>query len=333
MNASADSALFPSIEARKTGMLQVDELHTLYWEESGNPDGIPVVYVHGGPGGGSSPEKRRWFDPDSYRIILFDQRAAFRSTPLGEVRNNTTQLLVSDMEVLRKMLGIEKWLIAGGSWGTTLSLAYGQTHPERCLGFVLRGIFLGTPQEIDWFLHGMCHFFPKAHKDFMGWIPAEERSDILAAYEKRLFCDDYETRMAAARMWFKYTESCSLLRHDPQLVEEAAKNDPIVYGVGRLDAFYFRNHMFLEADQLIENLTRIAHLPLMIVQGGHDVIATPQAAYRVHRAWPGSVLHIAHDAGHSPSEPGIRTKVIQALEQFKRDRKFDAVQLQASGPV
>jgi len=333
MDASPDLSFFPPIEPRHTGKLPVDELHTLYWEECGNPDGIPVVYVHGGPGGGSSPDKRQWFDPDSYRIILFDQRAAFRSTPLGEMRNNTTQLLVDDMEVLRKLLGIDKWLVAGGSWGTTLSLAYGQTYPDACLGFILRGIFLGTPREIEWFLYGMRRFFPKAHSDFVEWVPEQERNDILTAYEKRLFSDDPELRMAAARMWFKYTESCSLLRHDPALVEEAAKNDPVVYGTGRLDASYFRNNMFLSPDQLVANVGRIAHLPVMIVQGGHDVIAPPESAYRVHKAWPGSVLHIVADAGHSPAESGIRRKLIQALEQFKREQRFDAAVLEASGPV
>jgi len=333
MDASPDLAMFPPLEARQTGMLPVDELHTLYWEESGNPEGIPVVYVHGGPGGGSSPDKRQWFDPDAYRIILFDQRAAYRSTPLGDVRKNTTQLLVADMEVLRKMLGIDKWLVTGGSWGTTLSLAYGQAHPQACLGFVLRGVFLGTPYEIDFFLYGMRRFFPKAHFDFIKWLPEDERKDILSAYEKRLFGDDAEERMRAARMWFKYSEACSLLRHDPTLVEEAAKNDEVVYGTGRLDPFYFRNHMFLETNQLVANIGRIAHLPLMIVQGGHDVIAPPEAAYLVHQAWSGSVLHIVPDAGHSPSEPGIRRKVIEATEYFKRHEKFDAQALQASGPV
>lgn len=333
MDATSDFPMFPPIEARRTGMLPVDDLHTLYWEESGNPDGIPVVYVHGGPGGGASPEKRQWFDPDAYRIILFDQRAAYRSTPLGEVRANTTQHLVEDMEVLRKMLEIDEWLIAGGSWGTTLSLAYGQTHPDACLGFILRGVFLGTQDEINWFFDGMRRFYPKAHADFVCWVPEEERQDVLTAYEKRLFCDDAERRMETARMWFKYSEACSLLRHDPELVEEASKNDNVAYGTGRLDAFYFRNQMFLEPDQLLANMGRITHLPLMIVQGGHDVIAPPEAAYRLHRAWRGSVLHIAADAGHSPSEPGIRRKAIQALEQFKRDKRFDAATLTASGPV
>ncbi|HEY8607758.1 MAG TPA: prolyl aminopeptidase [Noviherbaspirillum sp.] len=333
MDAPADYTLFPPIEPRRTGRLQADALHNLYWEESGNPEGIPVVYVHGGPGGGSSPEKRQWFDPDAYRIILFDQRGAFRSTPLAEVRDNTTALLVDDMEALRKTLGVDKWLVAGGSWGTTLSLAYGQAHPDACLGFVLRGIFLGSQAEIDWFLHGMGHFFPQAYADFLQWIPEQERDDILTAYERRLFGDDEAARMEAARYWFKYTEGCSLLKHDPALVAESAKDDTVVYGVGRLDAYYFRNRMFLETDQLINGIHRIAHLPAVIVQGGHDVIAPPSAAYRIHQAWPGSVLHIAHDAGHSPSEPGIRTKVMQAIEMFKREGRFDAVRLGASGPV
>jgi proline iminopeptidase len=333
MDAPPDFPMFPPIEPRRTGMLPVDGLHTLYWEESGNPDGIPVVYVHGGPGGGSSPEKRQWYDPDAYRIILFDQRAAFRSTPLGEVRDNTTQLLVEDMEKLRKMLGIEKWLVTGGSWGTTLSLAYGQAHPDSCLGFVLRGIFLGTPDEIDWYLYGMRRFFPKANADFMEAVPEQERSDILSAYEKRLFADDPDSRMAAAKSWFRYAEACSLLAYDPQVVESALENEPVAYSTGRLDAFYFRNDMFLAADQLIAGIARIAHLPVMIVQGGHDTIAPPESAYRVHRAWPGSVLHIVPAAGHSPSEPGLRMKIIQALEYFKRHRRFDAAALDASGPV
>ncbi|WP_119154127.1 prolyl aminopeptidase [Caldimonas tepidiphila] len=322
MDAPLDYPMFPPIEPIRTGLLPVDGLHTLYWEESGNPEGIPVVYVHGGPGGGSSPDKRQWFDPDSYRIILFDQRGAFRATPLAEVQGNTTQLLVEDMEALRKMLGIEKWLLAGGSWGTTLSVAYAQKYPDACLGLILRGIFLGTSQEIEWFLHGMRKFFPKAHEDFVGWIPEQERDDVLSAYEKRLFGEDPDRRMDAARKWFKYTESTSLLRHDPELVEEAAKNDVVVYGTGRLDAFYFRNKMFLDDDQLVKNMPSISHLPAMIVQGGHDVIAPPESAYRLHRAWPGSVLRMVPDAGHSPSEPGIRCELIQALERFKRQGNF-----------
>lgn len=333
MDASPKFGFFPSIEPRRMSMLPLDDLHTMYWEECGNPDGIPVVYVHGGPGSGSPPDKRRWFDPDAYRIILFDQRGALRSTPLAEVERNTTQLLVEDMEALRRMLGIDKWLVTGGSWGTALSMAYGQAYPDACLGFVLRGIFLGSEDEIDWFLHGTRRFFPKAHDEFTDWIPHPERHDILTAYEKRLFGTAADVRMEAARRWYRYVSACSLLRHTPELVEEALKNDTVVYGTSRLDAFYFRNGMFLEPGQLIRDINRISHLPVAIIQGGHDVIATPYAAYRVHRAWPGSVLHIVPDAGHSSSEPGIRSKVIEVLEYFKRNKRFDGAALQASGPV
>jgi proline iminopeptidase len=325
MEAASDFSLFPPLEARRTGMLAVDPPHALYWEESGNPDGIPVVYVHGGPGGGASPEKRCWFDPDAYRIILFDQRGAFRSTPLAEVQANTTQLLVEDMEKLRKMLGVERWLLAGGSWGTTLALAYGQTYPDACLGFLLRGIFLGGQAEIDWFLYHMGNFYPWAYDEFINWLPASERSDLLSAYEQRLFGDDADLRMAAARRWFRYTESCSLMRYDPELVEQSSKNDTVVIGVGRLDAFYFRNRMFLPENGLLQALGKIDHLPLMIIQGGHDVIAPPVAAYRLHRMWRNSILHLVPDAGHAPSEPGIRIAAIQALEQFKRQMRFTSL--------
>lgn len=322
MNDTQEPQLFPPIEPYRSGMLPVDDLHALYWEESGNPDGVPVVYVHGGPGGGASPEKRQWFDPSHYRIVLYDQRAAFRSTPLGETRANTTALLVQDMEALRRMLGIDRWLVTGGSWGTTLSLAYGQTHPEACLGFVLRGVFLGSAKEIAWFLNGMGLFYPKAHDDFVSWIPGDERSDVLAAYEKDLFGEDRAVQMKAAGRWFKYSEYCATLEPDPQATEEALKNERVVYGTGRLDAFYFRNKMFLEEGQLLAGMHRIAHLPAMIVQGGHDVITPPEAAYRLHHAWSGSVLQVVADAGHAPSAPGIRQRVLQAIRQFSREQRF-----------
>lgn len=199
MDKAQELQLFPPIEPYRSGMLRVDELHTLSWEESGNPYGLPVVYLHGGPGGGASPEKRQWFDPAVYRIMLFDQRAAFRSTPLSKTRRNTTQLLIEDIEALRAMLGIDRWLVTGGSWGTTLALAYGQAYPEVCLGFVLRGIFLGSASEIAWFIDGMGRFYPNAHDDFVSWIPEQERADTLVANEKKLFCDNHAVQMAFAR--------------------------------------------------------------------------------------------------------------------------------------
>ena len=322
MNARQDLPLFTPIEPYRTGSLQVDALHTLYWEESGNPEGVPVVYLHGGPGSGAPPQKRQWFDPAYYRIVLLDQRGAHRSTPLGECRANTTQLLVQDLETLRRMLGIERWLVTGGSWGTLLALAYGQAYPDACLGFALRGVLLGSAEEIDWYLNGMRLFYPQAHERFSAWIPEGERDDLLAAYEKRLFADAPAVRMEIARRWYRYSEDCALLAHDPQFVEEALKQNSVVYSTARLHAHYFRHRMFLEPGQLIGNMDRIAHLPAAIVQGGHDVITPPQAAYRLHRAWPASVLHIIPDAGHAPSEPGIRVRLMQALEQFRREGVF-----------
>ncbi|WP_434680498.1 prolyl aminopeptidase [Pseudomonas sp. R1-18] len=317
-------SLFDPIEApRRSGMLAVSDLHQLYWEENGNPDGVPVVYLHGGPGEGAPPSKRSFWDPEYYRIVLFDQRGSLRSTPLAELRDNTTQALVQDIEKLREHLGIDRWLITGGSWGTTLALAYGEAHPQRCLGFLLRGIFLGTEDEIDWFMHGMRRFFPRAHEDFVNYIPEQERSDVLEAYLRRLTDADPAVYMEAARSWVRYTASCALLRHNPEGVEEQAADDQVTIGMGRLDAWYFKNRLFLEEDQLIQNISAIQHLPCKIIQGGHDMIATPNSAFRLHKAWPGSVLVVVEDAGHSPSEPGLVSALIEATEQFKRQGGFD----------
>jgi proline iminopeptidase len=315
--------LFPPIEnARRSGMLEVDPLHTLYWEESGNPNGVPVIYLHGGPGEGAPPAKRQFWDPDFYRIVLFDQRGALRSTPLAELRDNNTQALVSDIERLRNHLGIARWLVTGGSWGTTLALAYGEAHPQRCLGFILRSVFLGTEDEINWYVHGMRRFFPRAHEDFVNFIPENERTDLLQAYLDRMTGDDEKTKIEAIRCWVRYSASCSLLRHDPQTVEAQASDDQTAVGMGRLDAWYFKNRLVLEEDQLIQNLEKIGHLPCKIIQGSHDMIATPNSAYRLHKAWPGSVLTMVEDAGHAPSEAGTTSALIEATEQFKASGNF-----------
>lgn len=303
-------------------MLPVDELHTLYWEECGNPQGVPVLFLHGGPGGGTSPRHRRFFDPAHYRIVLFDQRGAGQSTPLGEYRNNTTPLLIEDIERIRVMLGIEQWLVFGGSWGSTLALAYGEAHPERCLGFVLRGIFLCTQAEIDWFMHGMRWFFPEVHAQFVAPIPEEERSDLLRAYEKRLFSDDPEAYLPAARTWSRYEGSCLFLRPDAQAVEDAS-SDVVSLGIGRLEAHYFLHHGFMQEDQLIRNIDRIRHLPAVIVQGRYDVVCPPATAYRLHQAWPQAKLHVVADAGHAAVEPGIAAALVAATEQFRMRRAFD----------
>ncbi|MES2901464.1 MAG: prolyl aminopeptidase [Pseudomonadota bacterium] len=313
------SALFPPILPNRQGMLAVDELHTLYWEEVGNPDGVPVIFLHGGPGAGLSPQHRRFFDPAHYRIILFDQRGAGKSTPLGEWRNNTTQLLVADIETLRRKFGVDKWLVFGGSWGSTLALAYGQAHPERCLGFVLRGIFLCTPAEVDWFLHGVQWFYPELYDEFVAPIPEHERADLLQAYTSRMLSDDPAVYWPAARAWSRFEGRRVFLLPQP---DEPA-SDTLDLGVGRLESHYMANHGFLEPDQLVRDAGRIAHLPGVIVQGRYDVICPPLSAHRLHRAWPGSVLKMIPDAGHGALESGIARALVAATEQFKRHGHFE----------
>lgn len=316
-----DKALFPPLEPYRKGSLPVDELHTLYWEECGNPQGIPVVFLHGGPGGGLSPLHRRFFDPQQYRIVLFDQRGAGRSTPLGEVRHNTTPLLLQDMEQLRTLLGIEQWLLFGGSWGSTLALAYGQAYPQRCTGFILRGIFLCTPAELHWFLYGMRNFFPEAHASFVAAIPAEERVDLLAAYCKRLFDHDSDLSAVAARAWAHYEGQCLHLLPPAPTVQDFDADAKCV-ALGRLEAHYFLHQGFLADDQLIRGMAAIAHLPAVLVQGRYDVVCPPVSAHRLHQAWPGSVLKIIADAGHAALEPGTAEALVAATEQFKIARAF-----------
>ena len=311
------SPVYPPIEPYRTGRLPVDAVHTLYWEECGNPHGVPVLFLHGGPGAGLSPKHRQFFDPAYYRIVLFDQRGAGQSTPLGEYRDNTTPLLINDIERLRELMGIDQWLVFGGSWGSTLALAYGQAHPERCTGFVLRGIFLCTPREIDWFLNGIQWFFPKEYAAFVGPIPEAERGDLLAAYCTRLFSDDPQVSAEAARTWSRYEGSCLHLLPHPEVADEFG-SDAISLGVGRLEAHYFRHQAFLNDDQLIRGVDRIRHLPAVIIQGRYDVVCPPQSAWRLHQAWPQARFEVIEDAGHAAFEPGIASALVAATEQFKR---------------
>lgn len=312
-------SLFPPIQPIRHGMLAVDELHTIYWEEVGNPDGIPVLFLHGGPGAGLSPQHRRFFDPQAYRIILFDQRGAGKSTPLGEWRNNSTGLLIEDIERLRTMFGIDRWLVFGGSWGSTLALAYGQAHPERCLGFVLRGIFLCTLAEVDWFLHGIEWFYPELYEQFVAPIPVAERDNLLQAYTRRLLCDDPAVYWPAARAWSRFEGRRVFLL--PQ--DEEQSSDTLDLGVGRLEAHYMANGAFLSDDQLVRNIGRIKHLPAVIVQGRYDMICPPLSAHRLHAAWPGATLRMVPDAGHGALEPGIARALVGATDAFKRYGRFD----------
>jgi len=312
---SLDQVLYPPIEPNRTGRLAVDELHTLHWESCGNPAGIPVVFIHGGPGAGTSPKSRRFFDPAKYHIVLLDQRGAGQSTPLGECRENTTPLLISDLERLRELLGIERWLVFGGSWGSTLSLAYAQAHPERCLGLVLRGIWLVSDEEIDWWLYGMRQFFPKEWEAFAQQVPEDERSDLLAAYHRRLANDDPAVHTPAARAWSRYEGSCLQLIPDPVTVDSFGE-DAIALGVGRLEAHYFHHRAFLQPGQLLAGVTKIAHLPCVIVHGRYDVICPVRYAFALADAWPSAKLVVVPDAGHSSYEPGIAAELVKATDAF-----------------
>lgn len=308
--------LYPAIEPTHHGMLPLDARHTLYWEQSGNANGIPVLFLHGGPGAGSTPNHRRFFDPAYYRIVIYDQRGAGRSTPLGEIQDNTTPHLIQDIETLRQHLGIEQWLIFGGSWGSTLALAYGEAHPSRCLGFVLRGIFLCRNSEIDWFLYGLHHFFPEAWHDFVAPLSASERNDILSAYYRRLMDPDPAVHMPAARAWGRYEGSCSTLLPSPETVEYFT-GDTVALGLARMEAHYFVHGIFLPENALLDNIHTLHDHPAIIVQGRYDAVCPIVSADDLHRAWPRAEYTVIEDAGHSAWEPGIRAALVQATEKFK----------------
>ena len=308
--------LFSPIEPHDSGRLELDDTHSMYWEVSGNPTGRPVVFLHGGPGAGAGPDHRRFFDPRHYRIVVFDQRGAGRSTPLGAVKNNSTQHLIADMERLRDHLGIMRWHVFGGSWGSTLALAYAQAHPERVSALVVRGIFLGSAAEIDWFLFGMARVFPENWRNFAAAVPEEERGDLMAAYRKRLFDPDPKVHRPAARAWSVYEGSCSTLLPSPQTVA-AFGEERHALGLSRIEAHYFENHVFLEEDALMKGLDRIRNIPAVIVQGRYDMVCPIATADALHRAWPEADYLVVPDAGHSAMEPGIRRALVAATERFK----------------
>ncbi|MGB8183091.1 MAG: prolyl aminopeptidase [Stellaceae bacterium] len=309
--------LFPPIEPYQSGMLPLDGLHTMYWEQSGNPAGLPAVFLHGGPGAGATPTHRRFFDPAVYRIVVFDQRGAGRSTPLGETHDNTLYHLIADIERLRIHLGVERWLVFGGSWGSTLALAYAEAHPERCSGLVLRGIFLCRQSEIDWFLYGMRAVFPEAWRNFSGFIPDNERSDLLAAYMRRLMDPTPAVHMPAARAWSTYEGVCSTLLPSPDTVA-AFGEDRMALGLARIEAHYFCYHVIKPAHDLVARIDRIREVPAVIVQGRYDMVCPVVSADELHRAWPEAQYVVVPDAGHSAMEPGIRAELVAATERMKR---------------
>jgi proline iminopeptidase len=308
--------LFPEISPARHGYLEPDSLHRIYWEECGNPDGTPVLFLHGGPGSGTSPLQRRYFDPAYYRIILFDQRGAGKSTPYASLADNTTPHLIADIEQLRKTLNVDKWLIFGGSWGSTLALAYGEAHPQACLGFVLRGIFLCRKSEIDWFLYGLRTFFPEEWHAFSGHVPEAEKNDLLAAYHARLTDPDPAVHLPAARAWAHYEAACSTLLPNASLVS-SFESDAVALSLARIEAHYFVNGIFLPENSLLHNLHRIRHLPAVIVQGRYDAVCPIVTADELARCWPEAFYEVVPDAGHSAFERGIARALLDATEAFK----------------
>lgn len=308
---------YPPIAPYQTGRLAVSDLHEIYYEVSGNPQGKPVVVLHGGPGGGSQPVYRQYFNPDRWRIVMFDQRGCGHSTPHAELRENTTWDLVADIEKLRSLLGIEQWVVFGGSWGSTLALAYSETHPDRCLGLILRGIFMLRRKELLWFYQeGTSYIFPDAWQAYLEPIPPAERSDMIAAYYRRLTSEDATVRLQAAKAWSVWEASTSRLIPDPEIMVRFARED-FADAFARIECHYFVNGGFFEPeDQLLQQVDRIRHLPAVIVQGRYDVVCPMISAWELHQAWPESELIIVPDAGHSMSEPGIRSALIEASDRF-----------------
>ena len=310
--------LYPPIEPLQTGLLAVDGGHEIYWEVSGNPKGKPVIFLHGGPGGGSAPIQRRFFDPSLYRIILFDQRGCGRSRPHADLRNNTTWDLVADMERLRRYLDIPRWQVFGGSWGSTLALLYAQSHPDRVSEIVLRGVFLMRQSEVDWFYrHGANRLFPEAWQEFIDLIPPDEQDDLVAAYYRRLTSDDPETMREAAAAWSRWERSTVTLIPEPQ-PRQGIGADRFALAIARLECHYFAHGGFLEHDdQLLAQIDRIRHLPCVIVQGRYDVICPPKSAHDLAQAFPEARLKMVPVAGHSAFESDIIHELVTATDRFR----------------
>ena len=317
----AMTMLYPPITPYASGMMDTTSLHRIYWETSGNPDGIPVLFVHGGPGSGTSPKQRQFFDPARDRIILFDQRGSGRSTPHGELTDNTTPHLIADMEALRRELDIDRWLVFGGSWGSTLALAYAEAHPGHCRGLVLRGIFLCRTSEIDWFLDGIRAIFPEAQRQLAEFIPEAERGNLLTAYHQRLLNPDPAIHQPAAHQWATFEASCSTLLPNPELVS-AFCSDKTALSLSRIEAHYFVNHIFLPDNSLLAQLDRIRMIPTIIVQGRYDAVCPIVTADELARTWPEARYVIVADAGHSAFEPGIARQLIAACDRFAQTGTF-----------
>ncbi|XP_057788038.1 proline iminopeptidase isoform X2 [Salvia miltiorrhiza] len=318
VSSEVNRSLYTDIEPYDTGFLKVSDIHTLYYEQSGNPDGHPVVFLHGGPGGGTSSKNRKFFDPHFYRIILFDQRGAGKSAPHACLEENTTWKLIEDIEKLRTHLQVPEWLVFGGSWGSTLSLAYSESHPDKVTGLVLRGIFLLRKKEIDWFYEGgAAAIYPDAWEPFRDLIPESERGCFVDAYHKRLNSNDKETQYAAARAWTKWEMMTAHLLPN-EATAKRGDDDEFCLAFARIENHYFVNRGFFPSDSyLLDNLEKIKHINTVIVQGRYDVCCPMMSAWDLHKAWPEADFRVVPDAGHSANEPGISKELVAATEKLK----------------
>lgn len=312
-------SLYPEIEPFQSGWLRVSETHEIYYEECGNPLGQPIVFLHGGPGSGCNPNQRRFFDPTYYRVILFDQRGCGRSRPQGCIEGNTIDHLVKDMEQLREALHLESWIVFGGSWGSTLALAYAVAHTSRVAGLILRGVFLSRPHELRWFLHEVRNFFPEVWQRWVNYLPAEERGDILASYAKRIFSDDREISLPAACNWNAYESAIMTLR--PPAAPTATPADDIQIARARVQLHYIMNGCFVERRPLLEEARTLSRVPTIIVQGRYDMVCPPVTAWELAQAMPHAELQMIPDAGHSAMEAGTTAALLAATEQFKQGLK------------
>ncbi len=308
--------LYPELKPRNRLQIRVSDIHELYVDEAGNPDGIPVLFVHGGPGGACDASSRRFYDPAVFRIITFDQRGCGRSTPHGELRENTTAHLLDDMEVIRQQLNVEKWVLFGGSWGSTLSLLYAIKYPDRVLAMILRGIFLCRKEDFDWlYKDGANRIFPDAWEEFLKPIPESEQDNLISAYAKRLTGEDELVRMAAAKSWSAWEGSCSKLRPSPETLAKFTKPHNAL-ALARIETHYFLNNGFVEENHILKNVSTISAIPGRIIHGRYDIVCPLENAQALHRVWGNSELHIVRDAGHSASEPGNIDALIRAVKDI-----------------
>jgi proline iminopeptidase len=316
-----DYPLHSTAEPREEGHLKVSAIHSLFYAVYGNPQGIPVVILHGGPGFGCSDALSRFFDLNLWNVVMFDQRGAMRSTPFACMDENSPQHSIEDIEALRKHLGIEKWLIFGGSWGSTLGLLYGQAHPERCTGFILRGVFLGRQHDYLHLFYGMGKVFPEAYEPFVNYIPPEERQDLLSAYYRRIVHPDPEVNRKAALAFMRFDMSCSAHASQPEALEEVLRNDKLVLGVTKAFLHYSMNRFFLEPNQILSHMHTIQHIPAIIIHGRWDAICLPEMAHSLYQCWANSALWIVSQGGHSSNDPAIAAALAKATNSFAEKLK------------